>query len=295
MAATIAPAPKRHQRNLLITLAAAARKADLAPRHYRLPPPGDMPRKAPSAASPRRSGSDGALRLGPRARTSRSNPSVTGAGQASRRPDGRGVGPRRRLHPRAGPVARRRDGAAPGPDRREARAAPSVPCLWSAPGHGTHSRPAPGKRGATPKRITATLKAVKELRPARTEITICTGLHTRGGHSSGVLGRNGAPVRPEAEASSVHPQTSRQYRAGRASSPGIQPRQGGHHDGRARHRAQALAIWSDSDDYDDAINGPSRLTSFAWWDDADGACCRHWSRFPSIVLAAPCQHEVPGE
>ena len=68
MAATIAPAPKRHQRNLLITLAAAARKADLAARHYRIPPPRDMPRKAPSAASGRRSGSDGALRLRPHAR-----------------------------------------------------------------------------------------------------------------------------------------------------------------------------------------------------------------------------------
>ena len=68
MAATIAPAPKRHQRNLVITLAATARMTDLAPRHYRIPPPGDRPRKAPSAASGRRSGSDGALRLGPRAR-----------------------------------------------------------------------------------------------------------------------------------------------------------------------------------------------------------------------------------
>ena len=36
MAATIAPAPKRHQRNLVITLAATARMADLAPRHYRI-------------------------------------------------------------------------------------------------------------------------------------------------------------------------------------------------------------------------------------------------------------------
>ena len=54
MAATIAPAPKRHQRNLLITLAAAARKADLAPRHYRIAPPGDRPRKTTSAASRRR-------------------------------------------------------------------------------------------------------------------------------------------------------------------------------------------------------------------------------------------------
>ena len=41
--------------------------------------------------------------------------------------------------------------------------------------------PAPGRRGAKPKRVTATLKAVKELRPARTEIIICTGLRTRGG------------------------------------------------------------------------------------------------------------------
>ena len=65
MAATIAPAPKRHQRNLLSTLAAAALKADLAHRHYRIAPPGDRPRKASSAASGRRSGSDGALRLTP--------------------------------------------------------------------------------------------------------------------------------------------------------------------------------------------------------------------------------------
>ncbi len=31
------------------------------------------------------------------------------------------------------------------------------------------------------KRATATLKAVREMRPARTEIIICTGLKTRGG------------------------------------------------------------------------------------------------------------------
>ena len=37
MAATIAPAPKRHQRNLVSTLAAAALQADLAARHYRIP------------------------------------------------------------------------------------------------------------------------------------------------------------------------------------------------------------------------------------------------------------------
>ena len=54
MAATIAPAPKRHQRNLLVTLAATARKAALAHRHYRIAPPGDRPRETPSAASGRR-------------------------------------------------------------------------------------------------------------------------------------------------------------------------------------------------------------------------------------------------
>ena len=40
--------------------------------------------------------------------------------------------------------------------------------------------PAMGK-GRRAKRVTATLKAVKEMRPARTEIIICTGLRTRGG------------------------------------------------------------------------------------------------------------------
>ena len=30
-------------------------------------------------------------------------------------------------------------------------------------------------------RVTATLKAVKEMRPAQTEIIVCTGLRTRGG------------------------------------------------------------------------------------------------------------------
>ena len=43
-------------------------------------------------------------------------------------------------------------------------------------GEGTAKR-----NGRRPKRVTATLKAVKELRPACTEIIICTGLRTRGG------------------------------------------------------------------------------------------------------------------
>ena len=45
------------------------------------------------------------------------------------------------------------------------------------PGEETSKRT--GRRGA--KRVTATRKAVKELRPACTEIIICTGLRTRGG------------------------------------------------------------------------------------------------------------------
>ncbi len=61
-------------------------------------------------------------------------------------------------------------------------------------------RPWPRERAATAKkggrgakRVTATLKAVKEMRPARTEIIICTGLTTRGGqqlwgsHAAGIL------------------------------------------------------------------------------------------------------------
>ena len=47
-------------------------------------------------------------------------------------------------------------------------------------------RPWPGEapakgRGRRAKRVTATLKAVREMRPARTEIIVCTGLRTRGG------------------------------------------------------------------------------------------------------------------
>ncbi len=40
--------------------------------------------------------------------------------------------------------------------------------------------PAKGKRHRA-KRVTATLKAVRDMRPARTEIIVCTGLRTRGG------------------------------------------------------------------------------------------------------------------
>ena len=38
-----------------------------------------------------------------------------------------------------------------------------------------------GKGRRSAQRVTATLKAVKELRPACTEIIICSGLRTRGG------------------------------------------------------------------------------------------------------------------
>ena len=39
----------------------------------------------------------------------------------------------------------------------------------------------PAKKGRKAKRVTATLKAVKDMRPARTEIIVCTGLRSRGG------------------------------------------------------------------------------------------------------------------
>lgn len=47
---------------------------------------------------------------------------------------------------------------------------------WS--GEGTAKK---NGRRRRPRRVTATLKAVKDLRPACTEIIICTGLRTRGG------------------------------------------------------------------------------------------------------------------
>ena len=40
---------------------------------------------------------------------------------------------------------------------------------------------APAKKRRKTKRVTVTLSVVRELRPARTEIIICTGLRTRGG------------------------------------------------------------------------------------------------------------------
>ena len=40
---------------------------------------------------------------------------------------------------------------------------------------------APAKSRRKSKLATATLKAVREMRPARTEIIVCTGLTTRGG------------------------------------------------------------------------------------------------------------------
>ena len=41
---------------------------------------------------------------------------------------------------------------------------------------------APAKKGRrAAKRVTAPLRAVKEMRPARTEIIVCTGMRTRGG------------------------------------------------------------------------------------------------------------------
>ena len=41
--------------------------------------------------------------------------------------------------------------------------------------------PAKGKGGRKTKFATATLKAVRELRPARNEIIVCTGLRSKGG------------------------------------------------------------------------------------------------------------------
>ena len=59
--------PPRHHAgtNILLSkaLGATGRKAAFAPRHYRIPPPSDRPPNAPSPASDRRNGSDGACTL----------------------------------------------------------------------------------------------------------------------------------------------------------------------------------------------------------------------------------------
>ena len=65
---------------------------------------------------------------------------------------------------------------------------------------------APTKERRKAKRVTATLTEVRELRPARTEIIICTGLRTRGGiqvwvrwpwESSATVGRKARRRFPE--------------------------------------------------------------------------------------------------
>ena len=115
-----------------------------AARHYRIPPPGDMARKTPSAASGRRSGSDGALRLRPPAR--RTPPRC---GSSSR---WRGSPPCRasRGSPPAGRAGRsRRPSAAPasrlpGPSARTATMRP-----WAAGSSGsTHAKSPTAASGA---------------------------------------------------------------------------------------------------------------------------------------------------
>ncbi len=49
------------------------------------------------------------------------------------------------------------------------------------------------------KRVTATLKEVGEMQPARTEIIVCTGLRTRGGQPILGFGGRGPVPRPQAE------------------------------------------------------------------------------------------------
>ena len=109
-------APRHHAgTNILLSkaLGATGRKADLAPRHYRIPPPGDMPRKTPSVASGRRIGSDGALRLTPLAcRTPPRRASSPWRGSPPCRA-GQGSPPAghsgRSRRPSAAPASRRRD------------------------------------------------------------------------------------------------------------------------------------------------------------------------------------------
>ena len=81
---TIAPRHHAGTRNLVSkALGATGPKAASAPRHYRIPPPGDRPRKSTSAASGRRSGSDGPCALS-RTRSSRQRNYAHGASHRPR-------------------------------------------------------------------------------------------------------------------------------------------------------------------------------------------------------------------
>ena len=126
MAATIAPAPRWHQRNSLITLAATGLKADLAPRHYRNPPPSDMPRKPRSVASGRQPVVTGFAHLAPQTArptnttTARIILSLVWVTSTSGRP---GFAARRTLRPLS-TVISRTSVALPGPSARTA-------AIWS--------------------------------------------------------------------------------------------------------------------------------------------------------------------
>ena len=155
---------------------------------------------------------------------------------------------------------------------------------------------APPKNGQRAKRAIATRKAVMEMRPACTEIIICTGLRTRGGQQLwGSRSQQGSCATAsrgiERSSADVPPAPRRPgVLAWNPTPAGRTPRWSSR-----TLSLGALAIWSDSDDCDDAINGPSRLTSFAWKDDTDGPCYRHWLRLHGIFPAAPHQPEVPCE
>ena len=137
MAATIAPAPKRHQRNFVSTLAAAARKADLAARHYpvRANPhpqrrPGSDGRHARRAAPEPASAGQRARRIAPAA-SLRSGPRGSRAGALSAPSAGSVAAPAER-QAGLGPHSR---GRSHGPRSASLRALrPFVPSVLTAPG-----------------------------------------------------------------------------------------------------------------------------------------------------------------
>ena len=117
---TLAPRHHAGTNNLLSkALGAAGRKADLAPRHYRILPTGDMPRKGDFGRFRPPAGSDGDLRLRPPAR--RTPPQRTSSSRC------RGARPCRtgRHSPPAGRSSRsRRPSAAPASRCRDRPPAP---------------------------------------------------------------------------------------------------------------------------------------------------------------------------
>ena len=75
----------------------------------------------------------------------------------------------------------------------------------------------PAKSRRKVKRTVASLETVREMRPAPTEIIVCTGLRIKGGSSTGARSRRACSASADRNAERLSPGTPRRPRVGRAS------------------------------------------------------------------------------